>query len=242
MNIRNDFMSIEKYITCIKNDVKFRQANYGDGEWFCIFGKEGQNEQGDIYTKKLRKELIETLTNPQFTFFGTIPQHFTHRPQVEALLRKIEDWVETNLSGHNLLWVSKDILSNANVKGELGPFIKTLKEKKVMLIGPPHLADLKIFKPCIRITVPLPGAQNVIDETVTHIIELERNVDIICFSSGIATNVMMHKIMIEMGDDAPTMLDTGSLWDPYVGVWSRSTYKKEIFQTERMQKNLKGAE
>jgi len=209
---------IKPYVDMLTTGQVFTQANYGDGEWSCILGRTGINNQGDIYTPELQGALSETLTAPRFSFFGTNPG--------AAFWNEAWEWCARNWV--IVPWVHKEMLPSANVRGHLGPFIRALQHRSICLVGPPHLwpAICDIFPGAEFVEVPLPGASATVAQTVEDVWEvcLNGRADVVLFSSGMATNVTMHALMPRVGMSGITMMDCGAIWDPYVGVHSRWRY------------------
>jgi len=216
---------IKPYVDMLNRGQVFTQANYGDGEWSCILGRTGHNSQGGVYTPQLQAALAYTLTAPQFTFFGTNPGTAFWN---EAWAWCAQNWVVVP-------WVHKEMLSAANVRGDLGPFIRALQQRTIILVGPAHLRALDLFDVAEFVEVPLPGAAEQCASLAMDVLGAVRTngADRPCvlFSAGMATNVMMHDLAGEAGRwgrgvvvPDTTMLDCGAIWDPYVGVHSRWRY------------------
>jgi hypothetical protein len=227
-------LSVRDYTDMVEKDVVFYQANYGDGEWSCIIGKPGGNANGEVYSNELQADLIKTLKEPKFTFFGSNPGWGYKRLEGEVI-----EWMKKN-NIPSIPWMWKETLSAANVHGELGPFMKAFRGKEICAIGPKHFKRLRAFPVKHFIEVPISGAYACMDRTIEKIMQVAHEVDIISFSSGMATNVTMHKLL-SSGRDMPTMIDCGALWDPYCDVFSRSSYRKREFLDINMPKNLREA-
>ena len=61
MNIKNN--PIGYYIEKIKKKENFSFTRWGDGEWFCVMGVNGQNCDGHKYFPEMRKLLNNALKN-----------------------------------------------------------------------------------------------------------------------------------------------------------------------------------
>jgi len=210
---------IKPYVDMLLSGTPFTQANYGDGEWSCILGRTGYNSQGGAYTPELQAALSETLTQPRFTFFGTNPGRAFWE---EAWAWCAQNWVVVP-------WVHKEMLSAANVRGDLGPFIRALQQRTIILVGPAHLRALDLFDVATFIEVPLPGAADSIHGTAARVIDAilsfhEPREVCVLWSAGMATNVGMWLTRILYTTCKATQIDCGAIWDPYVGVHSRWRY------------------
>ena len=224
-------MFMDDYIFLLRKGLRFSQANYGDGEWQCMLGYEGRNAQGGEYEPELRAALIATVKDPKFTFFGTNPGP-RMRPEVNA-------WIVDN--AHLITWVDKSVLPTWNCRGLLAAFIREVQRHRVLLVGAEHLRRLTIFAPVEFVEVPLPGAWHVHEQTTEAICRgvKDKRAELVLFSSGMATNPVMHALHSRAECLDVTMLDCGAIWDPYAGVWSRKNYQKERFRAEVLPKTLK---
>ena len=68
-------------------------------------------------------------------------------------------------------------------------------------------------------------------ETVSRVVDAvsHTHAGIVLFTSGMATNVAMARLIPIIGD-AVSMHDIGATLDPYVGINSRGAYRKDAFQ------------
>lgn len=208
--------SVNDYIQLLETKTAFVQTNYGDGEWSCILGYQGQNSQGGCYTPELRKALIETLQEPRFTYWGWNPGR--------KLLDEAQQWLADN--NMRVQWVNKEILAAVNCQGQLGRLLLILQKRNVLLIGPKHLKELQILKHNAFVEVPLPNAFTAIKDTIAAIITrtTTRACDCLLFCSGMASNPTMWRL-VPLLPPTVTMLDMGAIFDPYVGIFNRGAYR-----------------
>ncbi len=207
---------VEDYCALLETGQSFIQANYGDGEWSCILGYQGQNSQGGCYTPELRKALIETLKHRRFNYWGWNPG--------KKLLDETQQWLADN--SVRVRWVNKEILAAANCQGQLGALLLILQQRNVLLIGPKHLKELQILKHNAFVEVPLPNAFSAIKDTVAAVLTrtMTNACDCLLFCSGMATNPTMWRLVPFLSPTI-TMLDMGAIFDPYVGVLNRGAYR-----------------
>ena len=237
------------YVALIERGQRIIQANYGDGEWLCILGHKGGNSQGSQYTSPLAASLQETLLKPRFTHFGTNPG--------VKLLSAVQLWLNSRQlawpsivdsdvisvpGGTRLHWIWKEGLAAANVHGELGSFIRMVRQKTVVLVGPSHLWRSTPFTPAAFIETPLPNAFDSIDKLTQATREaiVKHKPDLLLVSMGMATNVLLWRLAEELPPQT-SALDTGAIWDPFAGVMSRSAYKQNEFR-ERLRMSLEVAD
>jgi hypothetical protein len=230
--------TIYDYVNLIQCGPCFSQANYGDGEWACIVGDSGKNCDGSSYAKDLQNRLIKTLREPKFTYFG-------HNCGIRNQ-RQIMEWWSTNFNtkadrvfpfNHPLAW--KEIISEANLHGGFDELLQEFDSWDVLVVGPKHLRPLRdrhVVYYDHFVEVPGVDAYLELDRLVGEIREVitDNPVDLILFSAGMTTNVLMWELLPSYGI---SMLDMGACFDPYVGVNSRKGYRKPEFQ-DRMSNTM----
>lgn len=227
---------IQMYAAMLRSGTPFSQANYGDGEWACILGHEGENVNGEVYEPELRDALRKTLLEPAGQWCGTNTGG-KYDDEVEA-------WVETH--GVDVPWVFKDALSAANVNGALGPVFRALRERDVVVVGGPHLADLpdEVVGDHDFVEVHSSEAWKDWGSTAQSVLHSVQGNEVFVFCAGMASNLMIHKLEDPLwkARSEVTLLDMGACLDPYVGVYSRKNYRKDRFKNEMMERNLAGVE
>ena len=221
--------TVDDYRMMIETHRAFTQANYGDGEWGCLLGRSGRNSNGEDYNRAIASALRKTISEPRFTFYGWNPGN------------KIIDEAQQYLADNDIrvCWVYKEILANANCRGEIGSFFKALQARNTLLVGPEHLKSLEIIKHNSFVEVPTFNAFNCSVDTISAIIYQTTThcCDCILFCSGMATNTMMWQLC-KLMPETTTMLDMGAIFDPYVCVLSRSGYRKDNFLNKGLELNL----
>ena len=221
---------VRVYATMIETGVHFAQANYGDGEWGCILGQRTTNSQGEVYCDKLMHSLRDTLTSPSGMWCGSNPG--------DKLREEVTQWVEKNEI--DAPWVPKETLAAANVNGTIAPLFRTLRGRNVVLVGPRHLSKMpkKVIGDFRHVVVPDAVAWKVSEKTRLEVMEkLDIDCSTVLFSAGMGTNLMIHELWSKLRGTV-TMIDTGAIFDPYVGVLSRKAYKRDKFLNHSMEANL----
>lgn len=220
---------VEMYTALLRTHTPFAVANYGDGEWSCILGKEGANVNGTAYDPELGERLADTLCNPVRQWFGYNPSR--------KLRAEAETWIRD--SGVDVPWVYKEALSVANVHGQLAPFFRALRERDVVVVGGPHLADLPddVVGPHEYVKTPASDAWREYDAIVDRLMHAAvLSSAVVLFAAGMASNLLVHRCRRSWSHG--TYIDVGAILDPYVGVYSRKKYKTDWFQNEMMERNL----
>jgi len=247
----NQPVNILDYIKLLSSSIPFSQANFGDGEWSCILGKKGKNAQGGIYYPELGKALGGMFETPILSAYGFnsgkklkeevnawLYFNRIRIPKVKEIPKKY-DWDLEYVDKEGCIkipWVYKEILAAVNCYGDLGPFIHFLRQKKVLLVGGPHLKNLDIFN-FDYIETPAVNAWDSFGEVLHNTANAIQQYlpEITLVSCGMAGKVLIYALVKEK---IPFhIIDTGAIFDPWVGVQSRKAYLKPIMK-ERMTMSL----
>jgi len=221
--------TVEDYATLIRDCAHYAQANYGDGEWACMLGHSGENCNGEVYHPYLASLLRETLFRPVGQWCGSNPG--------KKLKEDAGRWIATRKVA--VEWVDKEVLVRANIEGRLGPWLEAVRTRRVVLVGPAHLAALKpeVIGAFTFIGVtPNTAWENAVS-TSRSVLRAVAPGDLVLFAAGMGSNLMIHRLWPELRGQV-TLHDVGALLDPYVGVWSRNPYRDLAWQHDVLPLNL----
>ena len=206
----------EQILSDIKNKVPFSLSRFGDGEVNCMLGKSGKNCDQHTYFPDMGKALKKALESKPEYICGIQPLSMSHyRDKVVELAGELD-----------IDWVNSDVLHDANITEHLKRFFEALEDQPVILIGPERLKDVKI-KYTHHIQIPLTNCWNVsgdVEDALYDIIS-DNSYHILLFCASMSTNVMIDNLYKDFGKQV-TMIDAGSIFDPHVGVNTRSYHHK----------------
>lgn len=192
---------ISEVIRWLNYKEPFSLSRWGDGEFAALFGDSGRNCDGVKYAVDMEAELWAILDScPTYTM-GKQPYHNgLFRPsridQIEAI-RGID-------------WCNADMFHDASRTGQLKPFLKALEGRKVVIVGNKRLKGLKTFFDFDFIETPSPDAWEYRNEILDSI---EPQIDAVyLFACGITSNWLIDQL-----HGKATLIDVGSLLDPFVG-------------------------
>lgn len=180
----------------------FSWSRWGDGEFNCILNVDGQNCDGHKYFPDLGTALKAVLESKPNYFLG-----------LQELGRNI--W-KGNPEFDRLIalntWGSSEILHHASAAGRLQEFFEFIEENvTVIIVGNDTLMGL----PFSFIPVPVPMV-NCWESYQSVLAEIESVVDpgsVVLYSAGMMSKVLIHALR----GRGITQIDTGSVFDPYVG-------------------------
>jgi len=207
----------------LKERTPFALARYGDGEFLSILGYSGKNCDGVPYTPELRYALSETLLYPHL-------QENYHYGMLAVALRFLRPHIEKFIRANNLdiTWAEATFLVAANRQGKLAEFLKTLRSRRMIYVGPKYLRNIdKIVNLRIKafVTIPEKTAFEERYAIIDRILTVSDRADVIGFSAGPATKWLIWQLFTEIGE-SHTLFDFGSIFDGYVGRPSRKYQRR----------------
>ncbi len=202
-------VTFAKICHMIREGTNFKFARYGDGEFNAIFGKEGQNCDGHKYFPDMGARLADSFSKKVMT--GIQPL---------ALTTKYKEGILNCIEGLELY--NSDAIHNASIDLQLSDLLRAIDECKRphVCVGPAHLVpmfDSMILIPNENCWLTYEDTKSNLSEWIN---ENENGIVLLCAS-------MMSEVLIFDFVDSPvTMIDTGSVFDPYVNVKSRKYHYK----------------
>lgn len=205
--------------------VPFAFSRWGDGEWAAILGRSGTNCDGHPYSGALNRALSAVLERPP-TYLVAL-QAFAMRQDGAA----ITAWLARRAL--RLPWVDADVFAQASLSGTLTPLIEVLRARGIVLVGPDHLEGLRLFPMLGVVRVPSTNSFAAFARLQRDLLELLPHVPpqaVVAVSAGMTANLLVDAV--HQADAGRTVIDFGSLWDPYVGRRSRK-YHRAVLQRLR---------
>ena len=218
-----NFLDLDFYIDKIRNRENFSLSRWGDGEWFCTVGVNGQNCDNHRYLPELRDGLVNALKNNK-SYYKAIwgPNH----GQIKRILHIILPFIHKN--NINNQWVNAGIWEDAVLKDGIDRLVESLESRNLVIVSNHTLRDLNI-KYVDYVEVPKVNCYNDKDRIKSEMISITKKYKDVVFamSSSMATNVIIDELYDEIGDKC-SMIDFGSIWDPFVGRHTRSYHRQYI--------------
>ena len=222
------------YVDLLSTRTPFALSRWGDGEWSCILGDEGENCDGHSYFPKLGEDLRHILLKQRPYFHAIGPKAYGD------MGNRVNPWLDS----HNISreWHYANTFLDASWHGELFPLIEQLQTKRVLYVGPRHLREVARAFPLVGFyEIPskdcylsYPSIVDVVERSAWDL-----KPDVIAISAGMTANVLVDSLWLRYGEDV-TIIDFGSLFDIYCGVASRK-YMQAQGWAKRIKVNLEGA-
>jgi len=223
---------LEFYVDRLRKKLPFAFARYGNGEWGGIFGTAKRTGTGsqDLTDPKLRKCLQLSITEhyEEERYFLAL-QSLPYLKRC-GLLTGIEEWTSTNAPGCE--WHNGEVFPRASKNGILAPFVRELRNHRVVVVGPSHLRKLPFYDHFVE--VPRIDGFSAYKQTLKEVKNNCKDV-VILFSAGPMAKCLIHQTW-SAANRYSYLIDTGSLWDPYCGVHQRGYHK--LITPELIEKNL----
>jgi len=205
----------------------FTFSRWGDGEWRSVLGahREGAaNCDRHTFYPEMGQELRKVLQAQPGYLLGM--QNFAMRLYGKRILQFLEQHQLQRLD-----WIDADVFHYGAIKGQLDTIIQAVARRKLLVAGPPHLKRLKQTKLPYWKFVEVPPRNNFLslDDTYRRIVaaaEEQTEPLLISLSAGMPAEILCDRLFDRFGTKH-TIIDFGSLWDPLVGVRSRSYMKSK---------------
>lgn len=219
---------LNELTTKLKYRTPFTFVRYGDGEWANIFYDQhdkSANCDGNLYYPELGEALKEIVLSEPDYYMGIqwcvldAPEFCPVREQVFELIWNLKiDWVNAN------------ILHRASEFGKITPLLDALFENYLIIVGAKYFGVMPHVK---HIVIPDVNCWNerdrIIDEIFSALVDRtisEKGHVVILFMAGMAANYLIDEVYKQYGHKH-TLIDIGSVLDPYVGR-PRRRYQNKI--------------
>ena len=222
------------YVDKLRARQPFSLARYGDGEWSAIVQDRRSCVGQRLDLPGMRDAMMQSIRRAPRDPAYLLACH-PNQPR-----GNIEDWLKENQPAW-LKWLDNRTFYYASMRGQLFPFVDALRnlEAPLVIIGPAHLRKLSSILPVAGfIEIPSTDAWHSF-AVILEACEAWRGVPT-CFSisAGPTSSPLVWR-MFARGFGDGWLLDVGSLWDIYCGVWSRGYHSRITPEIRR--RNLEGA-
>jgi hypothetical protein len=195
----------------LETKVNFKFARYGDGEFMCMSGHIGCNKDKHQFFPNLGQALNDAFySNPKY-MVGIQPLSVQGGLYQRAL---------QFAQGPKNIY-DADVLHSASIDGRLGEFLESLRGRNAIIVGPEHLRPLYLK----MITIPSVNCWLEYATTKEKIARTLKDDDVLLLCASMMSEVLIH----DFKNAKCTIIDCGSVFDPYVGKLSRSYHHKLNF-------------
>jgi len=209
----------------LKDKDSFSWSRFGDGEWNAILQKRPEgavNADGHQYFQDLGEALKNILKGK--------PEYFIGLQNLAKEQNQGNEEFDSLVEGNE--WCDNEILHRASIKGRLQEFfdvLNRLEDSIIVVVGNNKLRGINTkLQYDAFIEIPEKDCWLEFDNIYKKIMAiqaLEEKDIIFLYCASMMSNVLIDK---NWGADLDgvTQIDCGSVFDPYVGVHSRTYHKK----------------
>lgn len=221
----------DQFLQKLKNKEPFSFVRYGDGELNSLLQIDGENYKntdGHTYFADMGVALADILKNKPKYYLGKQRFGFDERyPEQISKFLKDNDL-------ENLNWVNADVFHHASINGYFEKFFDMLvkRDDPVILVGPKYLENLGKFynshvvvpdRNCwLKVNEILEDVRGHLDRCDEHKVPA-----VVLFVASMPANYMIDQLYGKYGS-RHTLIDCGSVFDPYCGQVKRGYHKKII--------------
>lgn len=211
------YNQLSHYADLVTRRVPFSFVRYGDGEWLAILGACGHsNSNGCVFTHQVSVALQETIKRQSPYYHATTRIKANKVNGKKYGMDAIKEWLSDN--NITMPWYWSRVFLLGSLRGELFPFIQSLRERRILYVGNERLRGLNKagFFDYVDYKEPPPvNAFEAKDEILHYVYNsIEKHaVDFIGWSSGIATKYFIEQVYQRYPE--VTQVDFGSAFDGY---------------------------
>lgn len=132
------------------------------------------------------------------------------------------------LTKHNLYnypWYSAEVFHRAAIKDKLSLLIPAVNQRNVIIVGPSHLKNLKTVNYKHHVDVPMKDCFLAIETIYKNVVKIldtyKTHNFLVSISASMPSCILVDKLYKSHGT-LHSFIDFGAVWDPFVGVLSRS--------------------
>lgn len=204
------------YCSRLDAGENFKFLRFGDGEFHCYLGS-------DIVIGKNEHEVYPALTNKIKSIVNNLnPSHYNALQPFSLTIPAFQNIIP------DINWLNADVFHNASEAGELAPLFKALSKRDVVLVSSPEKLHFNRSWGFIEV-----AHKNCFDDYYWAMSRIEQ------YAAGTVFLFAASRLSVPVIYDGPedcTMIDIGSLLDPYIGRVTRGYHKR--MTEEVMKRNL----
>jgi len=215
----------------IRRRENFTFLRLGDMDWNYITNREivGRDDKTQVGSPELQRDLQRILLEPKKDILIGSARIVAERPEWREAC---ERWLHTN--NVKMKWYDESVKGDAARAGRLQPLVDDLNTRRLVIVGPAYLSDIKFLNWAHVIETPPKNAYAKKDELLEQIkTDAKANPDTIYLLSV----AMTAKVLAYEAHGWGTMIDCGALWHPYIGRRIRGWHHRPGLETLKEIKN-----
>jgi hypothetical protein len=219
-----ELKSLDSWLADLTDSSKpFSFSRWGDGEWRSVLSPGGNNTNcdGHKFFPAMGEQLRQILFKKPTYRIGMQPL------AIKLFAAHIDKFLRDALLT-DLQWYDSDVFHKGAIYGKLDQIVQAVASRKVLLVGPKHLAKVpfpcwkQVFVPSKNVYLRLESILRQVDGLLAG----KEEPVLVSISASMPAEIMVDRLHKKYGH-LHTIVDFGSLWDPLVGVKSR-TYMRDM--------------
>jgi hypothetical protein len=249
-------VTVDNYVRSLNKKMPFGLSRWGDGEWRSVLSendlawkrltglntawrKGKTNKSGHSFPPEMGVDMRKLLLSRQSdaapnTQRLALADRFTQEGAHKSFLG-MGHWIHEWLARHGLgavEWDATDLIVKAFYKYKFEPFLEALQQSPIVVVGPTHLKKLRLFPVAYYVGVPSRDAYKIKDRVVQRVSAYLEKADehtVVSISVGPSAAILVEEIR-RACKNQHTVIDLGSIWDPFVGQFSRRYMERPELQ------------
>lgn len=192
----------------LRHRKPFAFSRWGDSEINAVLAKKGKNCDGHEYFVRMGLELKAILYNEQ-----------PYMMAIGPLAAKMHHEVLPDIDWHNAA-----ALADASIQDGMKDFFEVLERRRVDIVIVGHESLVKVNLTFAHVPVPEKDAWLQYDRIMSDIKSQIGPHSVVLLCCGMMSGILLH----ELYKDGITVIDAGSVFDPYVNRITRGYHKSLI--------------
>lgn len=206
-------------------------SRWGDGEWRAVLqAANGKMPRGQSRFQNCDKHRFFPAMNSRlFRILQSDPPYLLGFQKFSWGLysKQIEKFSNRYLPSRR--WFQASIFSRAALRGEFGKFLAAIRDRPNLFVGPNYLRGLDRYVRIDKfVEVPRQNCflelQRIVDEAAEAASQLPPG-SLVSISASMPANIIVDRLFHRL-DNRYIVLDMGSVYDPFVGVQTRTQHTK----------------
>jgi hypothetical protein len=216
------------YADKLNRGETFSLARYGDGELYCMRGREGKNCDGCDYTPELAAALRASLLRAEPDFFYGLQRVWPHdREEYARLLEEV--------GAPQREWLDSGVIAHAVIDGTFYPLLNALRRLETVIVSNAGARAVRPLLPYSHfVETPAGNAFAEKDRIRDDVLKYGKPACYL-FSCGMTACVLVDELHGRI--PGSWFLDVGHVWDVFLGKNTR--YYMASMTPEQVARNLR---
>ena len=208
----------------------FSLSRFGDGELYCMLGKEGANADGCDYRPDLADALVDSLCHDEPDYYYGLQRVYQHDADTLAHLLDV-------IEAPNREWLDSGVIAHSIIDGVFWPFLAALRGLETVVVSNRDARDLDrlgVLDYSHFVETPARNCWSEARRIYRDVLDHGRPACYL-FSCGMTACVLVSALHGKI--PGAWFLDVGHIWDVFLG--KRTRYYMAQMTGEQVARNLR---